>query len=187
MPSFGFDTTRISLWKWCLLGGAGQHIARTSQEVLKYYLAMVAGVKVLVAAFLAESGLISNPRPDRADRPSGGRLGGQFPERPPHIGGICVCERPQPAVGHGERPGPGWLAHQGWHFRRLLASVVRSSLLHLRLLLELRLADLRCSLLPSMPLGFAQRGYCSMHLSPQDDAKQRRSCRKYLPPFGWSL
>jgi len=24
MPSFGFDTTRLSLWKWCRLRGAGQ-------------------------------------------------------------------------------------------------------------------------------------------------------------------
>ena len=23
MPSFGFDTTRLSLWKWCRLRGAG--------------------------------------------------------------------------------------------------------------------------------------------------------------------
>ena len=32
MPSFGFDTTRLSLWKWCRLRGAGHYNLRASRE-----------------------------------------------------------------------------------------------------------------------------------------------------------
>ncbi len=38
MPSFGFDTDRISLWKWCRLRGAGQNgLASGCYPLDEYY------------------------------------------------------------------------------------------------------------------------------------------------------
>ena len=34
MPSFGFDTTRLSLWKWCRLRGAGQRATAIGRVLL---------------------------------------------------------------------------------------------------------------------------------------------------------